>query len=97
MSVRINQLRAINVEPLTRQWRLLLELDLHRTKGLTFDEIARLGGCEDRTAHHDIDTLTLAGFPIHVRTTTDGAPPRVFLDRGSWLVGEGTIFNRQGH
>lgn len=93
MSARIDQLRALNVAPLTRQWRLLLELDKHRAQGLTFHEIARLSGCHEQTAHRDVDTLTIAGFPIHVRT---GVPPRVFLDRGPGQ-GEGTIFNRQGH
>lgn len=97
MSARIDQLKAINVAPITRQWRLLLALDRDRTSGLTFHAIARLGGCHEQTAHRDVDTLTIAGFPIHVRTTTDGAPPRVFLERASWQGGDGTIFNRQGH
>jgi predicted DNA-binding transcriptional regulator YafY len=93
VSTRIHQLEAINVAPLTRQWRLLIELDKHRTQGLTFHEIARLSGCHEQTAHRDVDTLTLAGFPIQVRT---GGPPRVFLNRGTGQL-EGTIFNRQGH
>lgn len=93
MSTRINQLKATNVAPLTRQWRLLLELDKHRNTGLTFQEIARFNSCDEQTVHQDVDTLTLAGFSIHVRTA---ASPRVFFDRRPGQY-DGTIFNRPGH
>jgi len=80
--------------PLARQWRLLLALDAAAAAGLTFEQIAASGACSERTAHQDVDTLILAGFPVEVRT---GTQPRVFLDRASWQGGEGTIFNRRGH
>lgn len=79
---------------LARQWRLLLALDAAAAGGLTFDQIVASGGCSAPTAHQDVDTLILAGFPVEVRT---GSPTRVFLNREAWHHGEGTIFNRQGH
>lgn len=82
--------------PLIRQWKLLLELD--RTKhGLTFKQIAEASKCHERTSRRDVDTLTLSGFPVNVRTSNVGEPTRVFLERESWQGGEGTIFSRQGH
>lgn len=96
MSDRIEQLRGLIYAPLTRQWRLLLELDKHRAAGLAFPEILRIGRCDEQTARFDVDTLTIAGFPIHVRTPKNGDAPRVFLDRSPGQC-EGTIFNRQGH
>lgn len=85
---------AVNQSPLARQWRLLLALDAAAAEGLTFDQIAASGACSERTAHQDVDTLILAGFPVKVRTAN---PTRVFLTREAWQRGEGTIFNRQGH
>lgn len=90
----MNSAAAVKPSALVRQWRLLLALDAAATSGLTFEQVTASGACSELTAHQDIDTLILAGFPVEVRTAS---PTRVFLNREAWHRGEGTIFNRQGH
>lgn len=54
---------------LVRQWRLIRALSVARL-GLTFAQLAEAAEervCE-RTIRRDVDTLTLAGFPVDVVT-----------------------------
>lgn len=54
---------------LIRQWKLLRALEASR-RGLTWAQLAEAAEepVHKRTLMRDVDTLTLAGFPIDVRT-----------------------------
>lgn len=50
-------------DQLSRQWRVLRQLEVSRN-GLTANDIAEEGGVSLRTAYRDMDDLQYAGFPI---------------------------------
>jgi len=51
-------------DQLTRQWRILRQIEVSKT-GLTAAEIADTSGVSLRTAYRDLDDLQFAGFPIY--------------------------------
>ena len=64
---------------LIRQWKLLRALEAVQPRGLSWAQLqtaAEEAVCV-RTLRRDIDTLTLAGFPVDVVSLPDG--PRVYL------------------
>lgn len=88
---------------IVRQWRVLLALDANR-HGLTFEQLCRRLSTEhkvtERTIRRDVDALTLAGFPIDVRSPgrgrTRGDRALVTIDRSNWYGGERTVFTTGG-
>lgn len=71
---------------LIRQWKLLLALDA-APRGLSWQQL--IDAADEsvcwRTVYRDIDTLTLAGFPIDVRSGTGrGDESRIRLRRDGW-------------
>lgn len=70
---------------IVRQWKVLLLLDAHQL-GLTFLQLRQRlnAGVTERTLRRDIDALTLAGFPIDVRTRRGEGDTLIVLDRTNW-------------
>lgn len=65
---------------LVRQWKIIRALQASR-RGMTFQQLVQQ--CDDavsiRTIYRDIDTLTLAGFPIDVKSGHEhGCASQVF-------------------
>ena len=67
---------------LVRQWKLVRALEQSRL-GLSWSQLKDAG--EDtvhlRTIRRDIDTLTLAGFPIAVQSNNGGETTRIYMER----------------
>lgn len=69
-----------NVGPLQRQWNLLRLLSARR-RGMTVQEMAQEASVSVKTVRRDLQTLSLAGFPLDETTEAHG------LKR--WMVQEG--------
>lgn len=72
---------SLRFRGLVRQWKIVRALQASR-RGMTFQQLAER--CDDavceRTIRRDIDTLTLAGFPVDVESGNrfDAKPAKVF-------------------